>query len=72
MQDGVVSEITGAKASSSAMVREAGLMKERMVEEPTLIPSQDGKGGLSSMKEALKAGSPGAVCILVCVGSNTT
>lgn len=44
MQGGVVSEITGAKASSSAMVREAGLVKERMVEGPTLIPNTGWEG----------------------------
>lgn len=36
----MVNETTGAKASSSAMVREFGLMKERTVKGPTLIPCQ--------------------------------
>lgn len=34
----MVNEITGAKASSSAMARESGLLKERTVKRPTLIP----------------------------------
>lgn len=66
----VVNEITGAKASSSAMARESGLLKERTVKKANPLPSQDGKGG-SVPQRSPEGWLPGAVCILV-RGSNTT
>lgn len=62
MQDGVVSEITGAKASSSAMVREAGLMKERMVEGPTLIPIT-GWEGWAQFRKGGSEGRLSRICV---------